>query len=96
MFNIEGMMKIINKEESIVARFRGLFEAEWSHFKWWRLYREVDMSSMMVFYFTRRVATPLPAGVVGCVVVFGSALLSFCCADKKWLENAKLNTRKCK
>jgi hypothetical protein len=95
MFNIEGMMKIINKEESIVARFRGLFEAEWSRFKWWRLYREVDMSSMMVFYFTRRVATP-PAGVVGCVVVFGSALLSFCCADKKWLENAKLNTRKCK
>jgi len=49
MFNIEGMMKIINKEESIVARFRGLFEAEWSRFKWWRLYREVDMSSMMVF-----------------------------------------------
>jgi hypothetical protein len=58
MFNIEGMMKIINKEESIVARFRGLFEAEWSRFKWWRLYREVDMSSMMVLYFTRRVATP--------------------------------------
>ena len=54
------MMKIINKEESIVARFRGLFEAEWSRFKWWRLYREVDMSSMMVFYFTRRVATPPP------------------------------------
>jgi hypothetical protein len=85
MFNIEGMMKIINKEESIVARFRGLFEAEWSRFKWWRLYREVDMSSMMMFYFTRRVATP-PAGVVGCVVVFGSALLLFVMRIKNGLK----------
>jgi len=75
MFNIEGMMKIINKEESIVARFRGLFEAEWSRFKWWRLYREVDMSSMMANYFTRRVATP--PGVVGYVVAFGSGALLF-------------------
>ena len=79
------MMKIINKEESIVARFRGLFEAEWSRFKWWRLYREVDMSSMMMFYFTRRVATP-PAGVVGCVVVFGSALLLFVMRIKNGLK----------
>ena len=32
-----------------------------------------------------------PPSVVGCVVVFGSALLLFCYADKKWLlENAKL------
>jgi len=91
MFNIEGMMKIINKEESIVARFRGLFEAEWSRFKWWRLYREVDMSSMMAIYFTRRVATPPASSDMSLLLDRGRFFFLLCGLfpmhkHKKWLK----------